>query len=129
MKYQLNVIKWLGGLADEKPLIFSITILLIAISVMAVVIVNRDNKIDACDQEKKEVIRACELRIDSLNRVYKTEIAVVNLELKESFLSIIEDSRKALEEQKALNQKINTTIVRTSKLIKKTRSRIKNLRQ
>ena len=48
-------IRWLLTLADGKPLIFSLAILLIATSVLGVVVANRDGKIDECNKEKAEI--------------------------------------------------------------------------
>lgn len=125
----INVIKWLSELADGKPIVFSVVILMIAVFTMAKVIVNRDGKIDNCSVEKKELSRFYESRIDSINRINEIKVTNLNIELRQTLLNIIDDSKEALEEQKTLNQKINTTINKTSKLIKTNKDRVKNLRR
>lgn len=125
----LNVIKWLLSLADGKPLIFSIAILLIAISAMGAVIVNRDSRLLKGEEERKYLITRYEHRIDSLNSAHEREMNRLNIELKTTLRFIIEDSKEALEEQKALNEKIDNTIQSARKLVKVNRSKLKFLTQ
>lgn len=122
-------LQWLLALADKKPLLFSIAILIIAIVVLAKVVKNRDAGIDNCNDEKRLIQLYYERKFDSLATVYRIKEEALNTEVKETLNSIIEDYKDQLEEQKNINRKINTTITNTKKLIRRNRNQIKNLQQ
>jgi len=124
----LNVLKWLIALADGKPIIFAVAILLIAVTTMGTVIINRDTRLHDCIKEQSEIVKIYEKKIEDLDKANEDKIANLNLELKETLLLMIEESKIALEEQKNLNQKINTTINKTSNLIKNNKKKLKNLK-
>ena len=121
-------LKWLAEVAEQKPTLFSIVLLLIAVGVMATVIVNRDIKIDKCAEEKRAIQTFYERKLDSTNIANQIERREAKEEVKAILSTIIEDSKDALEEQKALNQSMKTTIKQSSAFVKKNRRRIKNSR-
>lgn len=117
-------IRWLLTIADGKPLLFSLAILLIACSTLSIVVVNRDKKIDKCDQEKAALQRKYEDKYDSLIVYYRIKEQQLNDKIEKSLQSLVDDYKRQLEEQKQLNQKINSTINKNKSIIK---SRVKNL--
>lgn len=118
----MKQIKWLVTLAESKPILFSVALLLIAVSTLVGVIINRDRKIDECQDEIRGVRLEYKRSIDSMTTYYI---------LKESELinTIIENYKIQLEEQKQINNTINRTIKRNRGVIKKATNKIKTLTQ
>lgn len=122
-------IKWLLTLAESKPLIFSLALLLIAIAALAAVIVNRDAKIGACDFEKKVLQVRYERRMDSVSAIYSAREAQLNNEVKKTLEGMIDYYQKQLQDQKELNNAISATINKTEKILKKNKNQIENLKR
>lgn len=121
----LNIIKWLVGLAEGKPIVFSVAILLIASNIMGFVIINRDKKIDNLQSEIKIQARRYEDKIDSITRVKDVQILSLTTEFKQILMSNISDAKDALKRQEDLNLRLNTTITKTRTLIKKNKAKLK----
>ena len=119
-------LKWLLELADTKPLLFSIALLLIAIGVLAAVITNRDNNIKKCEQEKRDLGKYYEKRVDSLIVDYRLREIELNEEVKKTLNSVIDGYREQVEEQKRLNSKVSSTLSDNQRIINKNRSKLKN---
>lgn len=122
-------IRWLLELANKKPLIFSLALLMIAVSTLSVVVANRDKKIDECNNEKKQLQQYYDKKFDSLYTYYRIREKILNERLQGTLNSIIESYKLQLEEQKELNQRISTTIRRNRSIIKRNNSKILNLQQ
>lgn len=117
-------IKWLANLAGKNPLIFSLTLLMIAVSVLGVVVADRDKKISECNEEKKTIYK----RIDSLEVYYRDREVKQSEEVKAVLRTIIDNYKEQLKEQKDLNSKINKTLKRNKNLIGETNTKIKTLK-
>lgn len=110
-------IKWLLTLASRRPLIFSLALLMIAVSTLALVVANRDKKLIECSENYKLLQIYYDRKFDSLSAYYRTREVQLNEEVKITLSFIIEDYKIQLEEQKLLNQRISSTIRRNKKLI------------
>jgi hypothetical protein len=124
-------IKWLIEIADRKPLLFSVAILLITVFVLASVVKDRDGKLNDCtdrnDIEKKVLQDYYNGKLDSLTVYYRNKENRLNEEVKATLGTIIDNYKEELQEQKELNQKISNTIKKTKSLITKNKKQIKIL--
>lgn len=123
-----DTLKWLLEIADRKPLLFSIALLLIALGVLATQIRERDSKLDACNEGYKIVQKNYEIRVDSLDAYYKRREIVLNDEVKATLNRIIEDYKNQVDQQQKLNNKVSSTLNRNSKIITENNRKIKSLR-
>lgn len=121
-------IKWLITLASRNPLIFSLALLMIAVSTLSIVVANRDKKIDNCDDERRNLQQYYIQKLDSLDSYYKRREFQLNEEVKVTLNTIIENYKEQLEEQRDLNFKIQTEILKNKSLINKTNSKINDLK-
>lgn len=103
----MKTIKWLLSLADGKPLIFSIAIMLIAILVLAYVVMDRDVKLSTCVYEQRIAKAGEDRRIDSINNYYRLREIQLNNEIQIILINIIETQNNQLNEQKAIDNKIS----------------------
>lgn len=115
-------IKWLLTLADGKPLLFSVALLLIAVVVLSSVIIDRDKRIDSCEDDRKEERNTYSRTLDSLSSRYHQRELQLNEEVKSTLTSVIDDYKQQLEEQKQINSTINNTIKKNRKLINTTKN-------
>lgn len=120
-------IKWLIQLASRNPLIFSLALLMIAVSTLSIVVANRDKKINSCDEERQKLQNYYNQKLDSLDSYYKRREVQLNEEVKVTLNSIIDNYKEQLDEQRDLNLKIHTEILKNKSLINKTNSKIKQL--
>lgn len=120
-------VKWLIALAESKPLLFSIALLLLAIIALSGVIVHRENEVINCQREKGILQAEYDRRLDSTFSYYRAREVQLNLELRQMFNLMLEDYKKQLEEQKQINDAINKAISKNEVVIKKATSKIKNL--
>ena len=109
--------KWMIDVADKKPILFSVLLLLIAISVLSGVIQNRENRLNDCQQEGREREIEYKKRVDSIVAFYNNRDLMLNEEVKNTLKSIIDDYKKRLEEQKGLSDRVNNTIIENRKII------------
>jgi peptidoglycan hydrolase CwlO-like protein len=107
-------IKWLISLAKERPLLFSIALLLITILTLGVVIKERNHRVIDCERQKEIIRDVYESRIDSF---YKRE-KELNKEVSDILNKIIQDYKKQLEEQKDINKEAQKTINKNNSLIR-----------
>ena len=121
-------IKWLITLASRNPLIFSLALLMIAVSTLSIIVANRDKKIDNCDDERRNLQQYYIQKLDSLDSYYKRREFQLNEEVKVTLNTIIENYKEQLEEQRDLNFKIQTEILKNKSLINKTNSKINDLK-
>lgn len=114
-------IKWLVALASKRPLVFSLALLMIAVTTLSIVVANRDLKIDECNKERKQTEEYYRAKFDSLSNYYRSRELQLNDEVKSTLGFIIQDYRLQLEEQRKLNEKIRATIERNKLLIDKSK--------
>jgi hypothetical protein len=122
-------LEWLLKLADSKPLLFSLALLLIAISTLSLVIKNREGKLQDCQQEQRELGIKFQLKLDSINNYYRDREVTLQQEVKATLNTVIEDYRRQLDEQKNLNQQVQHTLKINENLLHKTSVKIKTLEQ
>lgn len=115
--------KWLIDVADKKPLLFSVLLLLIGISVLSAVVQNRENRLNSCEEEGRQREIEYKRKVDSVARYYAGQNAVLNDEVKNTLKGIIDEYKKRLEEQKGLSDKVNNTIIENKKIIQQKNSR------
>lgn len=99
-------IKWLISLASKRPLVFSLALLMIAVSTLAIVVANREQKVTDCNVERKFIEEYYRVKFDSLSLYYRGREAQYNTEMKNALTFIIEDYREQLEEQKQINERM-----------------------
>lgn len=109
-------------LADQRPLLFSVLLLLVGISVLAAVIQNRERRLNECESERKELEIDYKRRYDSIANYYAAKDFTLNEEVKNTLKTIIEEYKKRLEEQKGLNDKVKSTITETKKILNQTKN-------
>jgi uncharacterized protein YlxW (UPF0749 family) len=98
--------KWMLDIADKKPILFVVFMLLVAVSVLTAVVQNRENKIDRLEEEVRLKDKVCQDRVNRLND-----------EVKDMLNAIISEYRQRLEEQKRLNDTVKTTIIENKEII------------
>lgn len=111
--------KWLLDIAEKKPLLFIVLLLLIAVSTLATVVAVIDKRGSGCEEEKKLIQQRYENKFDTLNAQYNRKLEIYNEEVKLTLNGIIDDYKSQLDEQKKLNQKITKTINENKKIINK----------
>lgn len=120
-------LRWLAELAKQNPLIFSIVLLIIAIGFMAKVIVNRDQKIDQCNNNNAILRGYYMAKSDSMDAHCNSRILELTNRIEESLVSRMNDYRQQLEVQKNLNRIVDSTLNRNKTILNKNRDKIKNL--
>jgi hypothetical protein len=118
-------IKWLLAIAEKKPLIFSLALLMIGISTLALVVLNRDKKAEDCEEEIRKLQESYSNKMDSLSVYYRHRERQLNEETRATLSLLIEEYKKQVEEQREINERVNTTIDKNDKLIK-TNKKVKN---
>lgn len=108
-----NKYQWLLEVADRKPLLFSVLLLLIAVGVMAKELRLREQQYQACIKGQGEQLK-----------YYEKKDEIRNQEVKEKLQEIAEIYRRQLEEQRKVNNTVTTTINENKKIIN-----TKNLKQ
>lgn len=121
-------LRWLIILADRKPLLFSVALLLIAVMILASVIINRQKEIDRCTLEKAKLREDYDKRLVEIQTKYSEDVEKLNLEVKKTLTVMLDDYKAQLEEQKNLNKAISNTIMKNQRLIKSANTQIKKLR-
>lgn len=120
-------VRWLITLADEKPLLFSVALLLIGITVLSFVVDNL-NKERVKDKQALEALRKdYEIKTDSLHAYYRREIQILNIEYKLSLSNILNDYRNRLEEQEKINNNTDKAVQQNKRVISENKSKLKIL--
>lgn len=122
----MKKVEWLISLADKRPLLFSVALLLIAVSVLSLVVLNREDKQLNCQEDKAQMQAEYNRRLDSVVARSARRELELNEEVKKSLNQMLESSRKELEEQIKLNEKLESTISENQKLINSRIKKIKN---
>jgi hypothetical protein len=117
--FSIKNVKWLINLADTKPLLFSIALLLGACSILALAVQNRQARVSTLEFERRLIINYYEHRIDSISKVHVAEKAKLDAELKETLQIIMNDYKAQIKEQKEINEKINNAIRNNSGAIRR----------
>lgn len=115
----MKSVKWLIDLADGKPLLFSVAILLIGVVTLSSVIQYQNKQINTCNYERQLETLECNRKADSIAFVYRVREYQQNEEVKKILNSIIDTYKKQAEEHTSLDNNINSAIIKTNTQIKK----------
>lgn len=118
-------IKWLLAIAERKPLMFSLALLMIGISTLALVVLNRDKKAEKCEEEKVKLQQLHQAQTDSLTAYYRQRERQLNEEMRATLNLLIGEYKRQVEEQKEVNEKVNTTINNNLKIIRENKIKLK----
>lgn len=117
----MKKIQWLLSLADGKPLLFSIALLLIAVITLSTVVISLQKELHRCHFNEIEIQGEYSRRTDSIAARYDRREMQLNDEVKSQLSNIILNYKQQLEEQKHINNEITNTIIKNQKLISTTR--------
>ena len=117
-------LKWLVGLAQGKPLVFVVAILIIAIGYTYP---KQQKRIEAFETTIQGLNRDCNQRTDSLNRAFAQERERLNAETKATLNAMVEDYKRQLQEQRSLNRKVDETLLSNQRILKHKQEQLKSL--
>ena len=123
----MRIIKWLLSLAETKPLIFSIAILLVAIGISMSLIRYQEKRNIDCIRKTEFLEDLLKNKTDSFNTALRSIEERHTRETREILNSIIEDYKGRLETQEKVNQEVKEALSNSDRVIRKTQSKIKNL--
>lgn len=123
----MKIIKWLLSLAETKPLIFSIAILLVAIGISMSLIRYQERKNIECQKRSEFYQDLLKNKTDSFNTALRGMEERHTKETREILNSIIEDYKGRLETQEKVNQEVREVLSSSNRVIRRTQSKIKNL--
>lgn len=111
-------LQWLLEIADRRPLLFSIVLLLIAVGYLSTALIRKESEIKDC-AEHGEVLHAdYTKKVDSINKYYLLRESELNRELKQTLDGIIQEYKAQLEEHRTLNNRMTKVIKNNKKIIK-----------
>lgn len=116
-------LKWLLEVADRRPLLFSIAILLLAVIGLTTMVAERDKRLDRYMDERMKLDNRCNDRIDSVSRYYSRRDEEKQARLDSVVTSIVNEYKADLEEQKKTSDKVKSTINENKKIIKSLKTR------
>lgn len=125
----MKTIKWLLDLAGRKPLIFSLALLMIAITTLSVVVADRDKKLTQCNAEHKALESYYAVKFDSLNSRYKQREKDLSDEVKQTLSMVIDDYKNQIKEQKVLIDKLYFTIMENDRVIRQNKVQIQKIKK
>lgn len=111
----MKKLKWLIEIADKRPLLFSILLLIIAIGYLTDIAIHRDRDINRCSEINNKLRDDFAKQLEQKER----EKQLLNDEVKETLNTILTDYKIRLEEQYLLNHKIDSTINENKRLLMK----------
>jgi peptidoglycan hydrolase CwlO-like protein len=123
----MKELKWWVKLADIKPVLFSVAMLLTAVATLSLVIQNREKKIDLCEENNRQLRIEYERKRDSIAAYYAKREIDLNNEVKKNLQGMIDDYKDQIDEQKKLNHQISSTINENKKIINKAKKKLKNI--
>lgn len=110
-------IKWLITLANGKPILFAVALLLIGVMYLFTMINKKEEENRACYEERRLMQFEYDRKLDSISVFYTKEVQKLNIEVKAMFTYMLDDYKEQLLEQKNLNNKVRTTISQNRKLL------------
>lgn len=114
-------IRWLVLLAQRKPILFNIALLIIAIIGLVFVIVDRHKKVFRCEQRVESIQAYYNNKIDTLTAHYtRRENELIN--------TIIEHYKAQAEEQRIVNSVINEEIRKNRVVIEKANEKLNSIK-
>lgn len=110
-------IKWLIELADTKPILFSIALLLISVTVLAIVVKERDSRVEELLLDQKIIQANCDRKLDSIRHYYMVKEQALNEEVRQLLNVMIENYKNQIESQKQLNERVEKTLRNNKKIL------------
>lgn len=123
----MRIIKWLLSLAETKPLIFSIAILLVAIGISMSLIRYQEKRTTTCENKYELLQQVFINKLDSFNTAIREIEEKHRIETEEVLHYIIEDYRSQLDEQRKVNKEVEEVLSNNDKVLNRTRNKIKKL--
>lgn len=114
--------KWLASLAQRKPLIF---VLILLLGTVAYIFPKQQGEIDDLRKENLGLQRECNHRVDSLTRVFAAEREKLNAETKSTLNAMVEDYKKQLEDQRNLNHEVDKALLSNYRILQYKQERLK----
>lgn len=120
----MTKLKWLVSLAQGKPLIFVIAILLVA---MGYTYPRQQERIENFEITIQRLNTECNQRTDSLTRAFAAEREKLNAETKATLNDMVEDYKRQLQDQRSLNRKVDETLLSNQRILKQKEEQLKSL--
>ena len=120
----MKTIRWLIRLADGKPVIFSLAMLLIAVLSLSVVVRERNSKVNNCEADREILKQKYDIKFDSLAAAYRNREVQLENEVKQTLNLLIVNYKEQLKEQKEINKKVDNTLINNRKLINRNTKKI-----
>lgn len=114
----MKTIKWFIDLANAKPLLFSIAILLVAVITLASVVQYQNRELNSCNYNRQVDLLNSNRRMDSIIFAARVREYQQNEEMKKVLNDIIEGYKRQIDEHEQLNTNINTAVTKTNKQLK-----------
>lgn len=119
----MKKLKWLLEIADQKPLLFSILLLIIAIGYLSDIAIHRDRDIDKCNEVNRKQQENFTKKLDENAAYYRVREAALNDEVKRTLSIVIDTYKEKLEEQRRLYERMDSTINENKHLLKTNKNR------
>lgn len=121
----MGLLKWLVSLANTKPIIFGVALLLIGVFVGGSVINYQQKRIERLETANKESNDKCNQRLDSTIRYYERQKDDLNAETKATLNAMIQDYQKQLKDQQNLNRRIDNAILNNARILREKQEQLK----
>ena len=112
-------IQWLIDLADKKPRLLIMALLMIAIVALSVVVVRKQDEADNCYVDRGKLQREYETRTDSLNNKHQREVNLMKGEFTDILNTLLGEYKRQIEEQKEVNKQTSSTINKNKSILNK----------
>lgn len=113
----MKKLKWLLEIADQKPLLFSILLLIVAIGYLSDIAINRDKDIAKCNEINRQLQQEYERKSQEREVYYRNREALLNDEVKNTLGKMIQYYQDKVKEQRELYEKIDSTIKENKRLL------------
>lgn len=121
----MGLLKWLVSLAQTKPIIFGVALLLIGVFVGGRVVYYQQKRVEKLEAAYKESNDKCNQRLDSTIRYYERREDNLNAETKATLNAMIQDYQKQLKDQQNLNRRIDNTILNNARILREKQEQLK----
>lgn len=118
-------IQWLIELAQKRPIIFGVALLLIGIIVGGNVIYYQQKRIESLEISYRDANREWNHRMDSVRLHYEKKEESLNAETKATLNAMIQDYQKQLKDQQNLNRRIDNTILNNARILREKQEQLK----
>lgn len=121
----VSAIQWLIELAQKKPILFGVALLLIGLAVGGNVVYYQQKRIENLEITIRETNREHSQRLDSTVRYYEKREDELNAETKATLNAMIQDYQKQLKDQQNLNRRIDNTILNNARILREKQEQLK----